>query len=268
MTDVALLVSPEEDTPSFGIPAEVLSPGFLAQDLDALAPILALWGDDHFVASVARMLASIESDVLLAPLDSGVDSNLASELHGTLDPEAVVGSLLSGNFAQSTIESLRVTDSTLPGSMVAFSFGVGQIERAFEARELAERDGAGLEAIVRGLRGVESPLRTGARITINWRPVDEDCGWLHASTLRRSWLGTRISEDGRPRVRYGESAMEWLSHATRLGKWVSGKGDASSFDAIHIDADTGYVVDGRRFERSPRVVEVARGPSIRIAKVT
>lgn len=267
MSDVVLVRTRNEEAPGLGLDEVVLDEGFSAQDLAGLAKVVAVWGDDHFVAEVSRMLVSASTQHVISPLPQSSDTLFANEVHGLEDVHGIVGSLLAGNYQEREVSSLRVTDSAQPGSFFAFSFGVGQVDAAFEARDAASDPEAGLETIVRGLGSADSALRGSARVSVNYQPLADGCGWLHASTLSRSWLGTRISKDGRPRVRFGDTTLEWLRHATPLGRWVGGR-DAEAFDAIHIDADTGYVVDGRRMEARPRVIQVAPGPQIQAAAVT
>ena len=162
---------------------------------------------------------------------------------------------------------LTVVSSALFGGSCSESSEEPGPSRAFtiEAREQLEGD-ASFDQLAKGLSGASSSLNaTASRMSVDWSPMEASCGWVHASTLERSWLNAQISSDGEPRYRTGDGVLEWLSHTTRLGKLVGGGSPANSFDAIHIDADTGYVVDGRRISRRPRVIQVRRGPRIRVA---
>lgn len=261
MVDVQFVVAMDEELPRTEVPWTRLGPDFTGMQLDRLqADVLGVLGDDHFVACVTRVY-----DGLISPLPGSGDCLVSKQVHGDGSIHEIARALSSGGFDETDLATLRITDTVQTSSMLGFSFGAGIIESAFEARERVGRD-AGLEEVVKSLSGASSPLKlSSARLSVDWAPVEAGCGWIHASTLVRSWLGTRISDDGAPRFRIGDNVFEWLSHATRLGKLVGGGKPAANFDAIHIDADTGYVVDGRRIGGRPRVIQVRRGPRIRVA---
>ena len=73
-----------------------------------------------------------------------------------------------------------------------------------------------------------------------------------------------------PSFLLGRSALELFESRSRVGRLMqraTGRG-AEGFERIHIDTNSGYVLDGELFDpRIPRTIAVSAGPSLRFATI-
>lgn len=167
------------------------------------------------------------------------------------------------------IGTLKVTASTESAAWYGFSFGVGWVYRALEARKRA-RGGIGNLVSALGqlatetFGGDEDGQPVAARTSIDYRPVEDSVGSMIVSTLEDTPFGPGSSGDGAV-VWEGLSASELMRRS--VGPSFVGGVDGRPFECIHLDSPDGWLLDGRLHGGADAgVVQVVPGPTVTVVR--
>lgn len=212
-----------------------------------------------------------------APKTSAIGQRVSSVESSDLQLSSIPGRLEAGDLHKVSVESLRVVSSAEPRPHYGFSFGAGVVYEFFEQ---LQRTGGKL--IEQGLSLTKqvfnrvlsdrggTPTRHRARMSVDRREQQErDFGYLVATSLGESWFGWSAGDvSGTPTVFSGADAEKLLEASIRsslsfLGLEAGEHDWSRSFDTLHIDWNTGFVLDGRLFDcRQPHAIELRSGPKI------
>lgn len=240
-------------------------------------------GDDRFlgriVTSYLGNLHHRSRPLRLLPLADYGLSTVADAITGGLERREVLKRLArldERRWENVSVSTLKITASSRASADYGFSFGAGWWYTAFEAYHRSGRaDGTPLgKAMFKwGQDLVSHPPRAGGdgwRLSVDYRPQPE--GWTHlqATTLAQSWLGLAgLSAPGgqsAPTLRIGEKGAdllrEWVTPRA-LTKTFVAPVEGTSFERVHLDGASGYVIDGELYGAGAgQVLELARGPRI------
>ncbi len=255
-----------------------LAPTRWGDELDV--PTVVVAGDDWTVSRVTTLMYELNRESSRHPtivlLRRGDDDTVADAV-GTRGrdrrPRQLVRMLKRGAFDTARLPAIRVVDSAFPHALIGFNFGMGLMYEIFEARARASVGGrlGTLEALGRtamdSLRGERDPV--DATVAIGWERRADRFGQLLASGLRQTWFDIRMNKRG-PSVLLGDRPAQLLEGRSRLGRLAQiARGDAAEkFSRIHIDSDSGYVLDGELFDPGlSRSILVEPGPSVQFAVI-
>lgn len=236
----------------------------------------AIAGGDDLVGRVVtayRRRADLGANPLeIWPLDVG-ETLVADHAGGAVSTKKAVRLVEKGvdKWHRARIGTLKVTASTQPAAWYGFSFGVGWVYRALEARKRA-RGGVGhlMSALGRlatdTIGGDEGGDPVAARTSIDYDPVEEATGSLVASTLKKTPFGPGSGGDG-ALMWEGVSASELLGRVVGPGFVDGGGPQGRPFESIHLDSPDGWLLDGRLHgARDSGVVQVVPGPTVTVVR--
>jgi hypothetical protein len=233
-------------------------------------------GDDFTLSRLATALhEELRDDARrfeLLPVDVGEVCTVAQAIEapgtGWRDRRRTAKALNSADLRRTRVPSLRVVDSALASARLGFAFGMGTPFDYFEARARSER-GRRLGALESVARLTRDTLRDSrgraveADIFVDWEPSAERFGYFVATPLERTWFDVAMGRGATYRV--GRRALELVGARSKVGRVVenaTGAG-AEQFQRVHIDTNSGYVVDGELFDpRRPRTVAITDGPRV------
>lgn len=200
-------------------------------------------------------------------------SHVAEQLGGATSPPRAAKRVRKGvdDWKRHRMGTLRVTASTEPGAWYGFSFGVGWVYRALEARKRSRGSvGNFVSAFGRlaadTLAEDDETSQVAIRTTVDYRPLDDQSGSLIASTLQRSPFGFGAGGDGAV-LWTGMSPRQILRRAVTPDMLDTTGGEGRRFETVHLDTPDGWLLDGRLFgsDRSG-VVQVVPGPTVTLVQ--
>lgn len=237
--------------------------------------VVVVVGDDGTVTRVATHLYEQRRDEATVPLllvvPQGAVTAVAEGVGAPSSAARLRRHLEAGKLGVRTRPSLRVVDTSHPATRLAFNVGMGLPFDFLAARARSERGGrlALVEAFARTARNdVAEGELVEADVFADWKPYAEHLRYLLVSAGAHGWFGVEMGRG--PSFRLGRSALELFESRSRVGRLMqraTGRG-AESFERIHIDTNSGYVLDGELFDpRIPRTIAVSAGPSLRFATI-
>ncbi len=201
-----------------------------------------------------------------------VGQSLVGEVGGSVDPVAARKVLRAGGvrWEEGKVSTMKVTSSREPAARYGFSFGVGWVHRAFEARQ-RRHETAG-ELVTTWTRLATDTWRQddGApwaeRFTVDGVPGEGSQGSLIATTLPRTFFGLGGGEAG-PKLFRGVPTASLIRQALTPGALDRIAPTAAGFSCVHLDAPAGWVVDGELHDgEASEVLQVRTGPAVTFVK--
>jgi hypothetical protein len=243
--------------------------------LDDGVEVAVVLGDDSTLSRMATALHEELRDdartLELLPLDVGSVSTVAAALDapsvGRRGRRHVLRALKQMDVRRARVPSLRIVDSAMSGARLGFAFGMGALFDYFEALARSERNG--LETVSSLARLARDTLRDNkaavveAEVYVDWDAAADRFAYLLATPLEQTWFDVYMGRDAT--VRIGRRALALLGSRSRVGRLVEsarGRG-TQAFRRIHIDTNSGYVVDGELLDpQRPRTIALSDGPRV------
>ena len=232
--------------------------------------VLVVFGDDWALARVVTHLHELRRDLATIPAILAVGRGDVTAASGAEPPSVrkLERALKRGELEIEQRPTLRVVDSAERHAMLAFNIGLGLPFELFEARARSGRRGPlkTIDALIRmSVQGPEELV--DADVFVDWEKSAERFRLFLASAGSHSWFDVGMGASG-PGFRLGKSALELVEARSRLGRIVSRVSGhrAEPFRRIHIDTNSGYVLDGELFDPGlPRTIAIEAGPRVRFA---
>ena len=242
----------------------------LGDALESSGGVLMICGADDLVGRVvtaywrAPELGALP--LSLVALDLG--DSLSAPLSGSLDPAEAASRRHEGvsSWQRESVKTLKVTASTEAAARFGFSLGVGWVHRAYEARRRREQ-GAGQAAAAWARLATDSwrqddGLPVAQRLTVDGAPRDSGSGSLVATTLPRTFFGLGGGAPG-PKLWANLPTATLIRQALTPDALERGAPGAAAFSCVHLDAPTGWVLDGELLDPDPAaLVQIIPGPAV------
>lgn len=242
----------------------------LGEALEASGGTLMVYGADDLVSRVVSTYwGAPELGALpLSMLALDVGDSLVAPLSGNLTPTMAQAERLRGGqeWQKESVGTLKVTASTEAQARYGFSFAVGWIHRAYEARQ-RRQEGAGQAAAAWARLATDSwrqddGLPVAERLTIDRSPRDSGMGSLVATTLPRTFFGLG---GGAPGVKLWAQLPTTTLIRQALTPEALDRGSPGSrtFSCVHLDGPAGWVLDGQLLDAEPAgLLQVVPGPAV------
>lgn len=250
--------------------------GATSKLLDDGVEVVVVLGDDFTLSRLATALHEELRDdartLELLPIDVGAVATVSAAIEapstGWRDRRRVTKALETADVRRTRVPSMRVVDSALGAARIAFGFGMGTPFDFFEALARNDRSGrlGSVESLARLARERVRDSKAGVvegDVFVDWAATAERFGYLLATPLEQTWFDVAMGRECS--LRLGRRTLDLLGSRSRVGRLVeraAGAG-AETFRRVHIDTNSGYVVDGELFDpRRPRTIAITEGPSV------